>query len=491
MSGQASVSHTLPSYSIVKQDESDSPAAAPSDQICREGSCRSSTTSDLVEICASQKWQTIEVGHQWICLDGALDLTRSTASTTSVTTVPDAIKTTSDHPSTAPQVTRTSSQEAIAPANQINGTHIKHSGMKKIAYYPSWGVYAREFFPRHITRPDRFTHIFYAFAKVTAGGRVLLGDPMADLEISDSQSASLGCIKQLHDLKEQSPGLKIILSVGGYSNREAFALPASSSDGRETFADSAVKLMQQYGFDGLDIDWEYPQSETEGANFSRLLALIRDKLDQLSTGDFLLSAAVSVDSAKNYKLPLKDMDAVLDLWILMGYDYATSDDNDAAHAANVYASNMTEETPFNADAAVTLFADSGVSISKLILGMPLYGHDFIETDGPGHPFKYSSKGSWDTDNTGIWDYKSIPISADAVVELDSDIMASWSYDARSRTMISFDNTEIAALKARYIMERGLGGAMWWEITGDQPSGSGHSIVDAVIEEFEGEGIISR
>ncbi|KAK6221483.1 hypothetical protein QIS74_04776 [Colletotrichum tabaci] len=83
-----------------------------------------------------------------------------------------------------------------------------------------------------------------------------------------------GCIKQLFLLKLENRQLKVVLSIGGASWSSHFATVASSQQSRELFADSSVTLMKDWGFDGIDIDWEFPQSKVEAADYVLLLQAI-------------------------------------------------------------------------------------------------------------------------------------------------------------------------------------------------------------------------
>jgi chitinase len=187
---------------------------------------------------------------------------------------------------------------------------------------------------------SKLTHVLYSFADNDDSGRVFLTDTYADLEIhfpgdswSDSGKNAYGGIKQLQLLKAANRNLKVLLSIGGwtYTNeKKHMDSPASSVEGRKNFADSCVDMVRNYGFDGIDVDWEYPQDTQQGQNFSKLLQEIRYALDQyaetLTFGDdsgnamkphFELSIAAPA-GADNYKnLPLHDMAAVLDFVNLM------------------------------------------------------------------------------------------------------------------------------------------------------------------------------
>lgn len=162
------------------------------------------------------------------------------------------------------------------------------------------------------------------------------------------------------------------------------------------------------------------------------------------------------------------MDQYLDFWNFMGYDYSGSWDTIAGLLANVFNSTSNpNSTHFETNEAISDYITNGVQSSKLVLGMPLYGRSFNNTDGPGTP--YAGLGEADMVNSweaGVWDYKALP-RLGAEVKADVQATGSWCYNAEERFMVSYDTPEIAKLKAEYIKLRGLGGGMWWETSADK------------------------
>jgi chitinase len=239
--------------------------------------------------------------------------------------------------------------------------------------------------------------------------------------------------------------------------------------------------MSDWGFDGLDIDWEYPENQADSNNFVLLLQACRATLDKYAKDNnqnyrYPLTIAVSAGPEKYKLLNMKAMDQYVDTWNLMAYDYAGSWDTTTGHAANLfYSSANPQSTKFNTDQAVKDYIKGGVSPSKIVLGMPLYGRSFLNTVAQvGQPYQgvASNTGS----DPGVWLYRDLPRQG-AQVKIDTQAGAAWSYDATTKELVSFDNVPVGLMKADYIRKQGLGGAMFWEAAGDKTGGE--SLVGAV------------
>ena len=125
---------------------------------------------------------------------------------------------------------------------------------------------------------EKVTHVNFAFAQITPSGRAALADGGVEANLS-----------RLVGLKTANPRLKVIISIGGWM-AEGFSDAALTDASRSVFADSAVQLLRQFSADGIDIDWEYPGQGDAGIkyraedreNFTRLLKMLRDRLDVAS-----------------------------------------------------------------------------------------------------------------------------------------------------------------------------------------------------------------
>ena len=144
-----------------------------------------------------------------------------------------------------------------------------------VAYFTDWAQYRAgscKFTPQNI-QPQYFTHINYAFAKIDSNNQV------QSVEWNDAGSG--GMYEQVNALKTQYPNLKTLISIGGWTLSDAFPRMASTAASRATFIQSAMKYSRTNGFDGIDIDWEYPGfaehsgSSADKVNFTSLLREFR------------------------------------------------------------------------------------------------------------------------------------------------------------------------------------------------------------------------
>ncbi|KAK7052395.1 glycoside hydrolase superfamily [Favolaschia claudopus] len=346
------------------------------------------------------------------------------------------------------------------------------NGKVSMAYFTNWGIYAANFQPTDIV-VSTLTHILYSFADVSSSGTIVLTDSFADVEKhfpSDSWSETghniYGCLKQLYLLKLANRNLKVLLSIGGwtYSQNGHFNF-VTDAGARATFVNSAVQMVEDYGFDGIDLDFEYPANAAQGQGFADLLTALRTAFDSLASrkGDstpYQITAAVSAGPANYANLVVPQMEKALTFWNLMAYDYAGSWLTYADNQANLYGGIR---TGVSTDAAVKHFTSSGATKSKIVMGIPLYGRAFEQTKGIGQPYNGIGPG---TIEAGIYSYKTLPLAGAQVFENTTDV-TSYSYDSSKQELVSYDTPNIVKLKAQYTNANGLAGSMFWELSTDK------------------------
>lgn len=343
-----------------------------------------------------------------------------------------------------------------------------------IGYYASWNIYDRQFFVTDIPA-DKLTHINYAFVNISEDGECLIGDAWADTQFpypGDEEGAEfLGNFRQLNLLKEAHPHLQTLMSIGGWSWSDYFSDVALTEESRAKFARSCVAMMKQYGFDGLDIDWEYPGGGGEAGNverpedpqnFTLLLAELRAQLETQGQADgrhYLLTIAAP---ARAWGMELDKITAYLDWINVMTYDFNGAWSAVTGFNAPLYGDPDAPNPTQSVDHSIQGYLAAGVPAEQLVMGVPFYGRGWAgvgdTNDGLYQPY---------TRIPGSGDYDYGDLTENYIGQYtrhwNEAAQVPWLYDAEGGTMITYDDPESLAKKAAYIREQGLGGAMIWEV----------------------------
>jgi GH18 family chitinase len=247
--------------------------------------------------------------------------------------------------------------------------------------------------------------------------------------------------------------------------------------------------MKTYGFDGIDLDWEYPVSgglETnvyrpqDKQNYVLLVKEIRRQLDALEAADgvdkhYLLTIASPAgdDKIKNYDLDA--MEPYLDFFDLMAYDFHGGwEPNKTGHNAALYGTSDSTNANYYTDFAVDLYIKSGVDPSKIVLGTPMYGRSWGNVEaGNDHGLNNAASGiGIETYRTGegvvaYWQIQNLlDTDPNYQVYWDDQAKASYIYNAATKTFITYESLQALQLRLDYIKDLGLGGIMFWEFDDD-------------------------
>lgn len=327
-----------------------------------------------------------------------------------------------------------------------------------VGYYASW---ASDYTPENIPA-GVFTQINYAFARIE-GGRAVLGDP-----VRDGRN-----LRALTALRKKDPGLKIVLSVGGWDESTYFSDAASSAAHRAVFAQSCLELLLEYELDGLDLDWEYPVSggapgivhRTEDReNFTLLLQALRKALDRQGRQDakrYVLSAAGAAESGYLDRIEPQAVAETVDHIFLMAYDLHGPWDTRTGFNAPLYASAASHSRA-SVDNGVSAWLDRGVPAEKLVLGMPLYGYIYRDVSTGNNGFGSGFSGA----SSIAWDRVKSEYLASSAYRRFRDNGAEVPYLYGNRIFLSYDDVDSVTAKADLARRRGLGGIGFWELSQD-------------------------
>ncbi|MFB6715519.1 glycoside hydrolase family 18 protein [Streptomyces sp. NPDC056237] len=385
---------------------------------------------------------------------------------------------------TAPAGAAPTTPRAAAPA--ADRAAPTAAGDKVVGYFTNWGVYQRNYHVANIETSgsaDKLTHINYAFGNVT-GGKCAIGDSYADYEkaytadqsvdgVADTWDQDLrGNFNQLRKLKKLHPNLKVIWSFGGWTWSGGFGEAAKNP---AAFAESCYNLVEDPRwadvFDGIDIDWEYPNAcgltcDTSGRDaYGNLLAALRSKFG----ADRLVTSAISADGSDGGKLDAVDYGGAakyVDWYNPMTYDFFGAWDAKgptAPHSPLTSYSGIPKEG-FNSEAAIDKLKSQGVPASKLLLGIGFYGRGWtgVTQDAPGGTATGAAPGTYEA---GIEDYKVLKNSCPA-----TGTIAGTAYAHCGTDWWSYDTPATIATKMTYKNQQGLGGTFFWELSGDTADG---------------------
>ncbi|PPK70819.1 glycosyl hydrolase family 18 protein [Actinokineospora auranticolor] len=404
--------------------------------------------------------------------------TPPTSTTTTTTTSTSTTKPTST--TTTPTSTTTTTTTTTGP------TTPPPPGSKLVGYFIQWGVYGRNFHVKNVDTSGsaaKLTHINYAFGNVQ-NGQCTIGDSYADYDkaytaadsvdgVADNWDQPLrGNFNQLRKLKKKYPNLKVLWSFGGWTWSGGFGQAAKNP---AAFADSCYKLVEDPRwadvFDGIDIDWEYPNAcgltcDTSGPD--SLKAVTSALRAKFGAGN-LISAAISADGEDGGKLDLADYAGAaqsLD-WIMpMTYDFFGAWDTKGPtnpHSPLTSYPGIPKDK-WTTEGAVAKLKSKGVPTSKILLGVGFYGRGWtgVTQATPGGTATGAAPGTYEA---GFEDYKVLKTRCPS-----TGTIGGTAYAFCGGNWWGYDTPATIAGKRNWANSQGLGGTFFWELSGDTSNG---------------------
>jgi chitinase len=394
-------------------------------------------------------------------------------------------------------------------------------GKRVVGYFTQWGIYERNYQVKNIDTSGSaalLTHINYAFGNVRNNvcevgvtqpsdpNTGVGGDAYADYTKSYDAGSSVsgaadawnqplrGNWNQLKQLKAKYPGLKVLISLGGWTWSRGFASAASPAN-RQAFVASCIDayikgnlpVTDSAGgpgaaagvFDGIDIDWEYPAAcglscggSEDTANFTALLAEFRRQLDAVRPG-LLLTIAGGAGVDKIRVTQPNQYAPYLDFVNLMTYDFHGTWEGTTNFHSALYAPfgdpSTGDAAKYDANDAIQALIAAGMPASKINLGIGFYGRGWTNVPNVNRGlFQASTTAAPGTYEAGFEDYKVLKNLGYPAYD-DTSAGAHWIFNGS--TFWSFDDPANIQRKMNYVKSQSLGGAFTWEFSGDDASGT--------------------
>ncbi|KAK6528317.1 hypothetical protein TWF281_009560 [Arthrobotrys megalospora] len=350
---------------------------------------------------------------------------------------------------------------------------------RTIGYYEAWGVgrACDALWPEQI-KASAYTHINFAFAFI---------DPVT-FAVSPMSPGDPELYRRLIALKAYNPGLQIWISFGGWTftdddqpTRHTFSDLAASIGNQLKFFASLLSFMSTYGFDGIDIDWEYPAADDRNGrpeDFANFVTLMRNLRAYLASTGHRYGVTVTLPTSFWYlqHFDVVNLEKHVDWFNIMSYDLAgTWDAQSIWRGPYVRAhTNLTE-----IDQALKLLWRNNINPANIVLGLGFYGRSFTLANPSckhtGCPFSQGGPPGECTGESGTLSYSEIlrRVQRGAKPILDP-VAAVQTLVYDNNYWVSYDDDTTFKMKYDYANSNCLGGMMVWAASLDTPDGQGAS-----------------
>lgn len=364
----------------------------------------------------------------------------------------------------------------------------------------------------------QITHLNYSFGLIVNDEKEETNEALKDASqlhqiwLSPKVQSDLA---KIPTLRKQNPNLKVLLSVGGWGAR-GFSGAAATPESRAVFIRSAQDVVEKYGLDGIDLDWEYPVNGAWGLvasqpadrdNFTALLKELRTAFGHKKL--VTIAVGANAESPKSW-VDVKAIAPLLDYINLMTYDMA--------YGTQYFNSNLYDSTQwptvaaadkYSADFVVNNYLAAGLKPSQMNLGIGFYGRvpkrtvepgiDWSKPDAQKNPVTQPYFGAHEVE---LFKSLGVDLSKDTYVKYndivskllndpqkrftehwDEQAKVPWlsvqSSDGKPLFALSYENPRSVSIKADYIKRKGLAGAMFWEYGADDNNQLAKQLADSL------------
>lgn len=326
-----------------------------------------------------------------------------------------------------------------------------------LAYLPGWRELNLDAVPW-----DHLTHLCHAFVRGTPEGELVTSANLPSRELTD---------------RAHRAGVQVLLSIGG-ARSDGYLNPiAADPDRLARFVSQVVKIVEDNGYDGVDLDWEHPDSESSAQGMIDMVRALRGALGECQAGTgkrYLFTAAVTGEWAYRH-IPTEVFRDHFDFLNVMTYDLAGSWSRYAGHHAPLGLSSQAKEVGAKSiETSINHWlVDRGLPPSRLVLGLPAYGRGFR---GIPHPYAPITK---DPDKHTEYGYSELAkkiAQGWTVQRLDNG--EPWLVSPDRSEFIGFDDPDSIRQKTIWALGKGLRGVFFWQVLADRLPDGSHPLIES-------------
>ena len=324
-----------------------------------------------------------------------------------------------------------------------------------VGYYPHWVV---DNLPVNEIDLNVVSHVIHSFAWPNEDGSISSYDGMFGTGISD----------MIH-----SHGAKFLLSLGGWGNHAGFEAISGDEDLRELFIYNLISLLLTNEYDGVDLDWEFPDSQGDRENLNLLVSEM-DSIFNIIDTNWMISMAVPVSNWWGQWHDFEFLVDHIDFFNAMTYGTHGNWSSHSGHLAPLYSS-----PPGDFDGSCHtnmnyLSNTRGIPKNKINMGMPFWGVEW-ESSNINEPF---------TGTTSDIMYYDIPelIGNGWSYQWDNDALCPYLIKDDSTRIITYENQQSIGQKCQYVSEQELGGVMIWALSYDKTE-NGQELIQSIQENY--------
>lgn len=303
-------------------------------------------------------------------------------------------------------------------------------------------------------RFDMYTHLCHAFVTADAQGNLNPNKRVPNRPFVDAAHAA---------------HVKVLLSLGGWGWDEQFAAIVANRAAEARYVDAVMRLADDFDYDGLDLDWEYPDTAAEVDGFNRLARAFRVRLDELGQRKrrpMLLTMAASASPDTITWLDARVLLETMDWINVMTYDYTGAWSQFAGHHSPLFASSKAPpDADMSTELTMTYLVDERkLPPHRLAVGLPLYGKAFAVSE-PCDPIEGAA-----AEDAGSFNYArlhELETTAGWKRLWDDETKNPWLIAPDKSRIVGYDDPESASLKTAWAMKQGFRGVFFWQIAGDR------------------------